>query len=340
MRPPGVMRVAFLTGDPGSASARVRITDALPGLRRRGVEGELLALPPGWTARRRFLRGLSAPDVVVLHRRLLDRLLLRTLRGAARSLVLDLDDAIWTRPSGRSRRLEGRFARALRAADLVTVGSQALAEELRGRHPRVHVIPPVPPPAPPVAAAPPDGLLHVVWTGSRPTLPYLEAIGPELAALARVRPRWVLDAIADAPPALPGVPLRVHPWSQEREAALLGGADLGIYPLPLDPWTRGKCAYKVRLYLRHGLPVVTVPHGGGAEAAGEAGMLVGAAPGAWQAALGALLDDPARRAALGAEARRLASTRDDPDRRDQALARALREAAGPTRGFTSRGEAC
>lgn len=333
---PAPLQVAFLTGDPAAASARVRVGDALPGLARAGIEGRLVALPRAWNARRRLIHGLARDDVVVLHRRLLDRVLLRALRRAARALVLDLDDAIWTRPGGRSRRLEGRFARTLAAADLVTVGSAWLARAAGG-HPRVRTIPPVPPPAPDVPPAPPDGLLHLVWTGSRPTLPYLEAIGPDLAGLARERGGWVLDVIADAPPALPGVPHRVHPWSLEGEAALLARGAIGLYPLPRDPWSEGKCAYKVRLYLRHGLPVATVAHGGGEEAAGAAGVVVPAGqPGAWRAALRALLDDPDGRARRGALARQLALRRDDPAGRDAALGAALHE----SRAFTARGGPC
>lgn len=317
----------------------MRVLDVLPGLASLGVQGRLVPLPRGWLARRRAFRSLAADDLVVLHRRLLDPLLLRALRRSTRALALDLDDAIWTRPGGRSRRLEARFARALRAVDLVLVGSQALADEVHPRHARVRVVPPVPPRAPAAEPLPPDGLLHLAWTGSRPTLPYLEALAPALGELARARPGWVLDAVADAPPALPpGVPLRFHPWSLAREAAVLDAARVGLYPLPLDPWTRGKCAYKVRLYLRHGLAVATVPHGGGAEAAGPAGLLV-PDPAGWLPALTRLVDEPALRERLAGAARTLARERDDPARRDALLATALREGAA-SRGFTPPGAVC
>ena len=333
------MRVALLTGDPGSASARVRLEDPLPGLRAAGIEAAIVALPRGWLARRRALRALRAFDLVVLHRRLLDRVLLGTLRRAAGGLLLDLDDAIWTRPGGRSRRLEARFERALRAADLVVVGSGWLEAQLAPRHPRVRLLPPVPPPAPPFEPIPPDGRVHLAWTGSRATLPYLESIGPALAALARERSGWVLDVVADAAPALPpGVPVALHPWSLAREAAVLAGAQVGLHPLPDDPWTRGKCAYKVRLYLRHGLAVATVPHGGGAEAAGTAGVLI-EDPAGWAPVLARLLSDRELCATLGARGRELASQRDDPARRDRALAAILREVVA-TPGFTARQEVC
>lgn len=324
------MKVAFLTGDPGGASARVRIEDPLPGLRAAGIEGTLVALPRGWLSRRRALRALRAFDLVVLHRRLLDRVLLATLRRAARTLVLDLDDAIWTRPVGRSRRLEARFERALRAADLVVVGSAWLEQEVSRRHPRVRLLPPIPPAALPFEPLAPDGRVHLAWTGSRSTLPYLESIGPALESLGRERSGWVLDVVADAPPSLPSVvPLAFHPWSLAREAAVLAAAQVGLHPLPLDPWTRGKCAYKVRLYLRHGLAVATVPHGAGAEAAGTAGIVI-QEPGGWAPVLARLVDDAGLRQRLSARARELASQRDDPARRDLALAAILREAASPS----------
>lgn len=327
------LHVAFVSGDPGSASARVRVLDRLPGLAAQGVTGELLALPRGWLARRRFYAGLARFDVVVLARRLVGEGDLVALRRAARALVLDLDDAVWTRPFGRrDRRAARRFADAVRAADLVIVGSAALRDEVRGRPgaPPVRLVPPTSPlPAlvrrPPPEAGRPPGL---VWTGSRSTLPYLEALGPVLLTLAR-EVAYRLEVVADARPTLPtSVPSSFTPWSLEAEDAALARADVGLYPLRGDAWSRGKCAYKVRRYMAFGLPTVASRVGGGLETLDppEAG-LVADDEGEWLRALRLLLGDPALRAAMGARARALALVRDAPEERARTLARILGEAA-------------
>ncbi len=325
--------VAFVTGDPGSASARVRVLDRLPGLARHGVTGELLALPRGWLARRRFYRSLAAYDVVVLARRLVGEGDLVALRRAARALVLDLDDAVWTRPFGRrDRRAAARFADAVRAADVVVVGSAALRDEVRGRHghPLVRLVPPTSPLPEQVApgAGAGAGPLRLVWTGSRSTLPYLEALGGILEVFGREAPLR-LEVVADAPARLPaGVPVTFTPWSLEAEDAALRRADVGLYPLRGDAWSQGKCAYKVRRYMAFGLPTVASRAGGGLETMDppEAG-LVADDEGEWLRALRQLAGDPALRRRMGVRARALAVAREAPAERDRSLARILREAA-------------
>ena len=330
------MRVAFLSSDPDSASARVRIRSHLPGLAALGIEAELLGLPRGLRARRRVVAGLRDRDLVVLHRRLLDPLSLRALRGSARALALDLDDAIWERPfRARALRNRLRWVRLLRQVDLVTVGSAWLAEQVGRRHDRVRLIRPAPPPRVAAAASaldPADAAdaaarKRLVWTGSRATLPYLEALGPVLATLGERVPGLVVDVVADAEPTLPGVTVAFHRWSLEAEARAIAGAQVGLYPLLDDPWSRGKCAYKALLYMQFGLPTVASPQGGGAEVLEppRAG-LVARQPAEWLAALEGLLTDEPRRLALGRQARALSQARDDHAAHTQAWADALRAA--------------
>lgn len=335
------VEVVFLHDDPGSASARVRVLDHLPGLAAHGVHGRLVALPKG-RGRGAALDAAREADVVVLERRLLGERDLVRLRRAARALVLDLDDATWERPGaaglgGAWSRWRGRrrLADALRAADLVLAGSEHLRAVARGAgHPRVRLVPPVAPRVAPAPPRPAGRAVRLVWTGSRSTLPYLEALDGVLAAVARraaaagvdVR----LDVVADAPARLPsfGGSTTHLPWSLEAEARALAGADVGLYPLAGDAWSRGKCAYKLRLYMAHGLPSVAARAGAGVEVleAPEAGLLADD-DGEWVAALGRLVLDPALRARLGVRARGLALARDDHGARTASLAGALREAA-------------
>lgn len=335
--PPGApLRVAFVSGDPGSASARVRVLDHLPGLAARGVTGELLALPRGPLARRRLFAGLGGRDVVVLGRRLLGEGDLVALRRAARALVLDLDDALWARPFRRGgRRGPPRLADALRAVDLVVVGSGALRDELRGRHPRVRVLASSTPAPTDCEPRPAGAAVRLVWTGSRSTLPYLEGLAPVLRALAR-EAAVTLEVVADAPPDLPGVPVTFTPWSLPAEEAALRRADVGLYPLTGDPWSRGKCAYKLRRYMAFGLPSVASRAGAGLEALDppEAG-LVADDEGEWLRALRTLVGDPALRRRMGVRARGLALARDGHLDRTRSLERILREAAriGRDRGL-------
>lgn len=327
------LQVAFLSSDPQGASARVRVLEHLPGLAAEGIEAELVALPRGWGARRRVFASLRERDLVVLHRRLLDPLTLGQLLRDARALALDLDDAIWERPfRPRSLRNRLRFSLLLRRVRLVMVGSAWLQGQVGARHPRVRLVRPAARRVTDARPAPDPERPRLVWTGSRATLPYLEWLGPVLARLAAERPGWVLDVIADATPRLPPeVPLRFHPWSPETEEAVIAQAHVGLYPLLDDPWSRGKCAYKVLRYMSLGVPAVASPQGAGAEVLEppRAG-LVARSEAEWAQALRGLLDDPARREALGAGALALSRERHDPQQRTRELAAALREALEST----------
>ncbi len=332
------LRIAFVTLDRGAASARVRVLDHLPGLAAAGIAGELRELPRGFLARRRAWRDLAGHDAVVLHRVLLAELDLAALRRRARALALDLDDAIELRPhrAHPSRRLARRLTLALAACDLVLAGSAHLRDRLRGRHPRVRLLPPASPPAQATRDARPDAApVRLVWTGSRSTLPYLEALDGVLAEVAAARPgRVALEVLADAPPALPtsaaaGLGLGFTPWSLEAEERALARAAVGLYPLFDDAWSAGKCGYKLRRYMAHGLPSVASPQGGGREAlappdAEPAGLLA-EGPAQWREALLRLIDEPPLRRSLGRRALALALGREALGDRTRTLARILRE---------------
>jgi glycosyltransferase involved in cell wall biosynthesis len=132
------------------------------------------------------------------------------------------------------------------------------------------------------------------------------------AALARLGARpWRLSVVGDGPAraaveaALGAVADRVE-WCgaapEEAVPALLAEADLCVWPAVNE-------AYGVSLLEAQaaGLPVVAGRSGGVGDivADGESGLLVPAGDdAAFAAAVGALLDDPARRRAMGAAARR------------------------------------
>src|SRR6185295_18769583 len=45
-------------------------------------------------------------------------------------------------------------------------------------------------------------------------------------------------------------------WRQSSEIEDLQLMDIGIMPLPDDPWTRGKCGFKILQYMALGIPAV------------------------------------------------------------------------------------
>ncbi|WP_425580646.1 glycosyltransferase [Terrabacter lapilli] len=101
-----------------------------------------------------------------------------------------------------------------------------------------------------------------IWVGSPGTEPYLQTVAPALLKLNKsigLRLVIVSSGNAELGPLQPMVD-RVE-WSLSRVGAEMVKADVGIMPMLDDPWTRGKCGYKLLQYAAAGLPCVGSPVG-------------------------------------------------------------------------------
>ena len=98
------------------------------------------------------------------------------------------------------------------------------------------------------------------WIGSPITAPYLKLISPALIRLAESGPVKFVVVGAEAP-RLNGVDSVSVPWSEEDEVSQICNFDVGVMPLPDEPWERGKCGYKLIQYMACGKPVVASPVG-------------------------------------------------------------------------------
>jgi len=273
-------RVLFLASGLDSASFRFRVLQYLPYLRERGAHVVCadLAAAPG-ERRRLFADAASgAYDAVVVHRALLRWPDYLRLRRSVADYVFDFDDAILFRDSARrnphswQRRM--RFRRMVGGARRVIAGNAYLAD-LAARYAaphRVTVIPTTVDPGEYPAAEEDGGPAEPIigWIGTRSNLMYLEAVAPALARVARRGgPRPRLKLVCDGFVDVPGIEVIRKPWSRRDEAADLRSFQVGIMPLPDDPWTRGKCACKILQYFAAGVPVVCSPVGANAEVVEE-----------------------------------------------------------------------
>jgi glycosyltransferase involved in cell wall biosynthesis len=107
-------------------------------------------------------------------------------------------------------------------------------------------------------------------------------------------------------PAEPWIERRA--WSQASEASLLARFDVGVMPLPDDPWTRGKCGYKLLQYFAAGVPAVASPVGINATLLSRGGGFAAATPQQWRAALEQLRADRSARSDAARAGRRLAES--------------------------------
>ncbi|HEX8915069.1 MAG TPA: glycosyltransferase family 4 protein [Humisphaera sp.] len=299
-------RLLVLANNLRQASYRVRVEALLPLLRARGVESTVgLRSNSNPVANVRLFRTAAAFDAVLLQRKLLDPWEAKLLRHYARRLLYDVDDAVMyhNRPVGPVTRWRTgrRFRATAGALDHVVAGNEYLAERFRARGRAVTVLPTVVDPARYVvrrhAETPAPRL---VWIGSKSTLPYVRTYLPALSAAAARVPGLGLITVADETIADAPFPVEHRPWSADTEAASLAAGDVGIAPTPTDPWTLGKCGFKIVQYMAAGLPVVASPVGANAELVrhGETGFLP-TSDAEWADAIERLATDAALRERMG-----------------------------------------
>jgi glycosyltransferase involved in cell wall biosynthesis len=304
-----VKRVLVITNNLNQASFRLRMQALIQPLFERGWELDVKVRPRGRLSRRRLLRSAADYDATILQRKLLDGFDARLLERCARRVFFDVDDAVMHCRKGAGPvdrwRSWRRFVATAHHVDHVVAGNRHLAELFNKQGAATSVLPTV------VDMQHYQVKTHastakptLVWIGSRSTLRYLSQFSSVLGQAASGAPGLRLVVIADEPLASPPMPTEFVPWSVETEAAALCRGDIGIAPTPEDPWTQGKCGFKIVQYMAAGLPVVASPVGSNAELVvdGQTGFLP-KQPGDWPAAIIALARDVDLRRRMGAAGR-------------------------------------
>jgi glycosyltransferase involved in cell wall biosynthesis len=222
------------------------------------------------------------------------------LRAATRG-IFDFDDAIYL-GGGRIRNLIDQAAkvrRAAGAADVVIVGNDILADWATSHSDNVEVIPSCVNPNDYTTKTDYDlpDAPKLLWVGSPSTERYLAAIGDGLAEVNRRTGATVLAVSGPiAAPSVfdqwPNVIKRIA-WDPRSLAATLSSADLALAPLGSDPYSRGKCAYKLLQYAAAGLPMVGSPVGANDAALGHFNGIRVQTPGDWPSAILSLLGESA-----------------------------------------------
>ena len=147
--------------------------------------------------------------------------------------------------------------------------------------------------------------LLVGWIGSHSTAPYLEPLKPVLARLAE-RYSFTFKIVGSMTPFhVPGVEVIQERWSMEKEVAHFQELDIGVYPLPDEPWVLGKTGFKTVQYMSVGVPCVVSNVGRNREIVrdGVNGFLA-TSPEEWVTKMGRLFEQPSLRKQLGLEGRK------------------------------------
>jgi glycosyltransferase involved in cell wall biosynthesis len=313
-----VISVAAFTAGRNVPASRFRVRQYIDGLKQYGVElSEFYPRAGGYPPEGKWTRPFWAVaslagrmpdiarsfsyDVTLLQREMLSTFL--TLEPfTKRPRVLDVDDAIWLNR-------ESAFARKLaEISDSVICGNSFLAEYFRRWNANITILPTavdtkrfVPLEVTSFGDSPVIG-----WSGNRSGFADLKIAEAPLRTLLTQYPKARLRIMADERPAfdVPAHQLEFVPWSPEIEVQTIQSMDIGIMPLRDTLWSRGKCSYKMLLYMSCGIPVVVSPVGMNAEIL-ELGSIGESANSAddWISALEALISNAKLAASMGEQGR-------------------------------------
>ncbi|ADU62297.1 MAG: glycosyltransferase family 4 protein [Pseudodesulfovibrio sp.] len=259
--------------------AAYRVAPHVAAGRAAGLDVCMLEVPASGFARYRFFSRLPGADVIVVHRELISRGELRTLRRLAPKLVYDFADAVWTLPAreqdgGGARRrmamLARRFRRICAEADLCLVENMAQAKAAAPFQDQVRIVPTpldaaryAPRPDTDGSAPGHGGPIRVGWMvtgGDR------HCLGEIVGGLADKGVGIQFSIVSDSPYDGPGRDFVF--WSlpeSASEIARLQTMDIGLAPYPDDGHSQAVSGLDVLRYMACGVVVVASDKGGAGE---------------------------------------------------------------------------
>jgi glycosyltransferase involved in cell wall biosynthesis len=244
-----------------------------------------------------------ASDVTLLQRELLSTFV--TLEPLTKSpRLLDVDDAIWLNRGG------GYVRRLAAMCEGVICGNDYLAEHFGQWNSHIEILPTAvdtelfTPAGPATRHAG-----RIGWVGVSANLPNLDLCAPALESVLSRHAGAELWIVCDRPPTsgrLRHLPLTFVPWSPQAELEVVQSLTVGIMPLHDSEWARGKCSFKMLLYMACRVPVVVSPVGMNGQVLERGALGFGArSVREWEQALDLLLTDHTAASEMGAEGRRV-----------------------------------
>ena len=292
------------------ASYRYRVGQFLPYWPSYNIEMQAICISgKQYVNILRFLFTFYKYDYILLQKKIVPRLLISIMTKQSK-LIFDFDDALYTR---ESRELEEgkpaprhtikKLNYILKKSTLVFAGSPDLASYSETYNDHVSIIPTaldkqIDEPA----ISPPSDCITIGWIGNDVNLYYLSIIDDATLFLQQKYPAIRFSLLCGNPPMELYTHWHFAKWSPSTEKTWLSSIDIGIMPLTDDPWSRGKCAFKLLQYMAYGKPVVASNVGANRTAVSDSinGYLASTTE-EWIAALEQLILDREMRLSMGKE---------------------------------------
>jgi glycosyltransferase involved in cell wall biosynthesis len=145
--------------------------------------------------------------------------------------------------------------------------------------------------------------IRLGWAGAPGNLHYLEALEPMIEPVLKDFPEARVVVFSGARPKFRRIDCEFVPYEAGREAEAVRRFDVGLLPLPRDPFAVGKSPIKALQYMASGIPTVADAVAGTEEIFREGGALLARTPAEWENHLRTLTASADARAQHGKLAR-------------------------------------
>jgi len=227
-------------------------------------------------------------------------------------LIYDFDDSIFLPQTSKANQTVSflkcpeKVSKIIKLSQHVIVGNGFLKEYAIGFNNNITVIPtPLDTEKYKSFISPEKNGIVVGWIGSHSTAEYLLELKDVFQKLKKENSSIIIRLIGAEKyeEQLPGTDCRT--WKLEEEINELNSFDIGLMPMPDNHWTKGKCAFKLLLYMSLGIPAICSPIGMNKEVIqeGKNGFFASSTE-EWFEKIQLLIKNPGLRKKIGLEGRK------------------------------------
>ncbi|MFT4095346.1 MAG: glycosyltransferase [Niabella sp.] len=166
--------------------------------------------------------------------------------------IYDIDDAVWLADA------KGSFDKYCRNAKVIFAGNDFLARYAEAYNKNVHIVPTAVDTTLFKRENRDQGRFRIGFFGTSGGYKFIKPLQGELARFLKEYDAEFCVMGDRYPEELDTLKGRISyiPWKPERSNGFLNSLSVGIMPLFDTEWERGKCSYKMLLYMACGIPVI------------------------------------------------------------------------------------